>query len=160
MKREMTMRNRLALPALALLSATSLGACARKVSSGTPTPAPAAAAVPAPVAFKFVSLDLGTTVWDGKKVRQANAEFGLHDTIFASVLTDGATPRATIKARWTYGAGNTLVNEEARDVSPTGSAVTGFHIEKKSGWPVGDYKVEISVDGSVVATKGFKVAKS
>ncbi len=158
MKREMTTGNRTTLLALAFLAAASLGACAKK--SAPPAPASAAPGVPTTKVFKVVAVDLGTAVWDGKTVRPARVEFGLHDTIFASVLTDGATPRATLKARWTYGAGDTPVNEESRDISTTGPTVTEFHVAKKAGWPVGEYKVEISVDGNVVATKGFKIAKS
>ena len=51
------------------------------------------------------------------------------------------------------------MNEEARDISSTGPAVTEFHIAKPSGWPVGKYKVEVSADGSVAATKDFEVKK-
>jgi hypothetical protein len=52
-----------------------------------------------------------------------------------------------------------LVNEESRDIAPTGPAVTEFHIAKPSGWPVGKYTLGVSVDGSPVATKEFAVQK-
>ena len=52
-----------------------------------------------------------------------------------------------------------IVNEEARDIAPTGPAVTEFHVAKASGWPVGHYKVEVSADGTVAATKEFEVKK-
>lgn len=53
----------------------------------------------------------------------------------------------------------TLVNEETRDIAPTGPAVTEFHITKPSGWPVGKYTLEVSVDESPAATKEFAVQK-
>ena len=154
------MRNRLALPALALLAAVSFAACKKEPPPPPPTPIPAPTPVPTPVPFKVTAVDLGKSIGDDKKVKDAAATFGPKDTIYAVVSTEGAAAKATLKARWTFGAKGTLVNEEARDIAPTGPAATEFHIAKPSGWPVGDYKLEVSADGTVVATKEFKVAKS
>lgn len=154
------MRHRFALPVLVLAAAVSLGACAKKEPPApAPTPAPVAVAVPTPVPFKVTSVDLGKSIGDDKKVKEAATTFGPKDTIYAVVSTEGAAAKATLKARWTYGAKGTPVNEEARDISPTGAAVTEFHIAKPSGWPVGTYKVEVSADGTVAATKEFEVKK-
>jgi hypothetical protein len=35
--------------------------------------------------------------------------------------------------------------------------VTTFHISKPDGWPAGSYKVEISLDGTVVDSRDFTV---
>ena len=154
------MRNRFALPALALAAAVSLASCAKKEPPPPPpTPVPLPTAVPTPVPFKVVSVDLGKSVGDDKKVKEAVTTFGPKDTIYASISTEGVAAKVALKARWTYGAKGTLVNEEARDIAPTGPAVTEFHIEKKSGWPAGKYKVEIFADGAVAATKDFEVKK-
>ena len=154
------MRNRLALPALTLVAAAALGACAKKEPPAPPpTPIPAPVAVPTPVPFKVVSVDLGKSIGDDKKIKDAATTFGPKDTIYAAISTEGAAAKATLKARWTYGAKYTLVNEEARDIAPTGPAVTEFHVAKPSGWPVGKYKVEVSADGTVAATKEFEVKK-
>ncbi len=154
------MRNRFALPALALAAAVSLASCAKKEPPPPPpTPVPLPTAVPTPVPFKVVSVDLGKSVGDDKKVKDVATTFGPKDTIYASISTEGVAAKVALKARWTYGAKGTLVNEEARDIAPTGPAVTEFHVEKKSGWPAGKYKVEISADGAVAATKDFEVKK-
>ena len=49
------------------------------------------------------------------------------------------------------------MNESSETIAPTGAATTAFHISKPDGWPTGNYKVEISLDGKVVATKDFSV---
>ena len=49
------------------------------------------------------------------------------------------------------------MKEETATITPTGPATTEFHISKPDGWPVGDYKVEILVNGTSAATKSFKV---
>ena len=90
-----------------------------------------------------------------KKVA-APTTFGTGDTIYASVVSEGAAPQVALKARWTYEDGQ-LVNESAQAIAPTGPAATEFQIAKASGWPTGKYKVEISANGAVVSTKDFVV---
>ena len=63
---------------------------------------------------------------------------------------------ATLTARWTYGDGQ-VVDESSQTISPTGPAMTEFHVSKASGWPKGDYKVSIMLDGHEVQSKDFKV---
>jgi len=64
-----------------------------------------------------------------------------------------------LHAKWTFGDSGQVVKEEDLDIAPTGPANTEFHISKPSGWPVGKYKVEISADGAVAASKDFEVKK-
>ncbi|MEO8587388.1 MAG: hypothetical protein ABI584_14580 [Acidobacteriota bacterium] len=145
---------------LALVAAVALGACAKKEPPPPPpTPIPAPTAVPTPVPFKVKDVDLGKSIGDDKKIKDAAAAFAPKDTIYAAVSSEGAAAKATLKARWTFGAKNQVVNEETRDIAPMGPAVTEFHIAKPSGWPVGKYKLEVSADGASVATKDFEVKK-
>ena len=145
---------------LALVAAVALGACAKKEPPPPPpTPVPAPTAVPTPVPFKVTAFDLGKSIGDDKKIKEASAVFAPKETIYVVILTEGVAPKATLKARWTYGDKGTLVNEETRDISPSGPAATEFHIAKPSGWPAGKYKVEVSADGTAVGTKEFEVKK-
>ena len=143
--------------ALALFAAVFLGACSKEPPP-PPTPAPATPA-PTPTPFKVTSVDLGTSIAEDKRIKDAATTFGSRDTIYAAISTEGVAAKATLKARWTFGPKGTLVNEETRDIAPTGPAVTEFHITKPSGWPAGKYSLEVSVDGSPVATKEFDVQK-
>jgi hypothetical protein len=111
------------------------------------------------VPFKVTSVDLGKSIGDDKKIKDAATTFGIHDTIYVSISSEGVSPKATLKAKWTYGAKGKLVNEETRDIAPTGPSVTEFHITKPSGWPTGKYTLEVSADESSVATKEFTVQK-
>jgi len=145
---------------LALVAAVTLGACAKKEPPPPPpTPVPAPTAVPTPVPFKVTAFDLGKSIGDDKKIKEASTVFAPKETIYVVILTEGVAPKATLKARWTYGDKGTLVNEETRDISPSGPAATEFHIAKPSGWPAGKYKVEVSADGAAVGTKEFEVKK-
>jgi hypothetical protein len=155
--KEATMRHIRFTTSLAVLAVVFLGACSKKEAPPPPpTPVPA---TPTPVPFKVTSVDLGKSIGDDKLIKDAATTFGRHDTIYAAISSEGVSPKTTLKAKWTFGAKGTLVNEETRDIAPTGPAVTEFHIAKPSGWPVGTYTLEVSVDGSPVATKEFAVQK-
>lgn len=135
------------------------GAGAVSESDYSGAPAAASAAGPAASAsgtVRLVDVELGNSVRPDKSVQSATETFAPNDTIFAAVKTDGAGT-ATIEAKWTYKDGQ-VVKTDSRTIDPTGPAVTDFSIEKPGGWPTGDYKVEISVDGTPTGvSKGFKV---
>ena len=143
---------------LALVASVVLGACAKKEPPpAAPLPVPTVA--PTPVPFKVTAVDLGKSIGDDKRIKEASAVFGPKETIYVAISTEGVAAKATLKARWTFGAKDQLVNEETRDIAPSGPAVTEFHVAKPSGWPVGKYKVEVTVDGSAAGTKEFEVRK-
>jgi len=112
-------------------------------------------AVPAP-AVTITDLSLGTSVGADKKVQTSTDTFKPKDTIFASVSTDGSAPSAVIAVKWTFGEGQ-VVKEDSRTIAPTGPAATEFSIQKPSGWPKGNYKVETTIDGKPGPSKTFTV---
>jgi hypothetical protein len=154
------------LIALGLSGALVLAACGKKEEAPAPAPAvsappastaPTTSATPAtPAAVTVTSVDLGTAVGADQKVTTPSTQFGPKDTIYAAVSTDGAASNATLAAKWTFQDGQT-VNESSQTIAPTGAAVTTFHISKPDGWPTGNYKVEISLNGSAVSSKDFTV---
>lgn len=150
--------------AVAIAGALALTACGKKEEAAPPpvtapvaTPAPAPMApAPAPAPVAISSVDLGTAVGPDQKVTAATTTFSPKDTIYAAVSTSGTAPSAVLNAKFTYQDGQT-VNESSQTIAPNGNAVTAFHISKPDGWPVGNYKVEISLNGTQVASKDFTV---
>jgi hypothetical protein len=142
--------------AIVLGVAIAMRGCSSKKAAETSAQAPPPPE-PAPVAFRVAGLELGNRIDSGKKVLAPMTTFGKKDTIYVSVATEGATPSATLSARWTFGDAGQLVNEMSETIAPTGPAATEFHISKPSGWPKGKYKVEVSVNGSPAASKEFEV---
>ena len=151
---------RFAFPAFCLVALAALAACAKKEQ-----PAPAAAieptAAPLPTAapaVRITDVSLGKSLGPDKKVAAPADTFKPKDTIFVSVATDGSAPSATLKVKWTYQDGQT-VKEDSKSIAPNGPAQTEFSIQKPGGWPKGDYKVEVSIEGGEAPqTKTFKVA--
>lgn len=145
---------------LALAVGAGTSSCNKKQAE--PSTLPTAPAPSAPVAQKIqvTTVELGNALGADKRVKAASTSFSTKDTIFASVVTEGGGTPAELAARWTFQDGQ-LVNETKRAIAPpatpTAVAVTEFSVQKPDGWPVGEYKVEISLDGKPVQTKVFKV---
>ena len=138
----------------------ALSACKRAETPPPPppaaAPAPTAAPAPAPAPFRVGTVDVGNAIGADKRVTTPSTTLAPGDTIYASVATTGAAPSVTLVARWTYGDGQ-IVTEQNQLIAPTGPANSEFHISKPDGWPVGSYKVEILADGAPVASKTFEV---
>ncbi len=106
--------------------------------------------------LRVTTIQTGRSLNSDKSVGNHTTRFKPDDTMFVSVLTDG--PGAgTITARWRYSG--RLVSEESRDVSYRDHAATEFHIQNSSGFPPGEYSVEIEVDGKPFATRSLRVDK-
>lgn len=148
---------RAALIAAALVSSVALTACKKpEAPAPTPTVAPVEpTAVPAP-AVTVTDVSLGKSVGADKKVQTPTDTFSPKDTIFAAVSTDGSAPSAVIAVKWTFGDGQ-VVKEDTKTIAPTGPAVTEFSIQKPKGWPKGNYKVEVMLDGKPGPSKTFTV---
>ncbi|WP_199171554.1 MULTISPECIES: hypothetical protein [Luteimonas] len=143
-----------------LLGAGALAGC----RDDAPAPAPAAppvASAPveapepeAPAPAVVTAVELGNEVTTDNRVATPASAFATGDTIYASVATDGGSA-AKIGARWTFGE-DRLVHETEADV-PAGPQVIAFDIQHPEGWPVGAYRIEVLLDGTVVETREFAV---
>jgi len=154
-------RNRFLILAVACVAVPiAVSACKRAETPPPPPPAAAPAPTPvpppAPAPFRVGSVDVGNAIGADKRVTVPSTTLAPGDTIYASVASTGAAPSVTLVARWTYGEGQ-LVSEQNQLIVPTGPASSEFHISKPDGWPVGTYKVEILANGTSVASKGFEV---
>jgi hypothetical protein len=111
--------------------------------------------MPAPVALKVSGIETGKGLNADKTVKDDAHDFGVRDTIYVSVKTEGAGS-GKLSAKFTFQDGQT-VNESSQDIAPTGDANSEFHIQKATAWPKGDYKVEIMLDGVSAGTKDFTI---
>jgi hypothetical protein len=107
-------------------------------------------------ALKVKSIQTGRSLNSDNSVGVLTQRFRPDQTMYAAVLTDGPG-KGTLTAKWTY-AGRT-VSEDTKKVSYRDSAATEFHITNSSGFPPGDYSVEILLDGKSVETRNLKVEK-
>lgn len=165
----MKMTHRPLMLAASLAAALALSACGKKDESTSqiPSSAPPSAMAPAPAAtaatatsgevapVSFNALELGSTVDATNRILAVGTSFAPKDTIYASVET-GGSGNATLAAKWSYQDG-TVVHEDSKVLDAKGAQTTAFMISKPSGFAAGNYKVEISLNGNVVANKDFSV---
>ena len=137
----------------------SAQAC-KKNEPPPPPPTTAAPATTMPAPPSVTGVTLGKAVGDDKKVTAAAETFGTKDTIYASVDTAG-TGHAKLRAVWAFtrGARTMQVNDSTLEYESSGPNVSEFHVSKPSGWPKGDYKVEVYLNDAAApaVTKTFKV---
>jgi hypothetical protein len=144
---------RAALVAMALAT-LPLFACGGDRGEATVATTPAVETAGQPV--RVTQVDMGTAIGADKRVSAMATEFRPTDTIYASVVTEGSAPNATLMARWTFEDGQ-VVEESTQTLTPSGTAVTEFHVSKPDGWPKGKYRVEILLNGTSTQTKEFEV---
>lgn len=147
--------------ATALILAGTLAACKKKdettltdtTSLGTTTATVAIDTTP----VRVRDIQVGKSVGTDKKVADQMTSFGVRDTMYVAVVTDGAAKDAKLTTKWTYN-GKQVVKELNETVSTTGGeAVTDFHVEKKTAWPKGKYQVEVLLNGVSAGTKDLEV---
>lgn len=100
------------------------------------------------------TIQLGRGLNPDKTVNGFTTRFKPDDTIYAALLTSNAGS-GTVKARWLF-AGR-VVSEPEQQVSYKGPAATEFHLHNTSGFPPGDYSVELFLDGKSVGLRPFRV---
>lgn len=129
-----------------------MGACAKKQETAS-TDTTTASSV------SVTSVDLGKSIGSDNRVTEKTETFMPNDVIYATVVTDGASPNAVIRTTWLFEDGQ-VVSQSERTIAPSGATATEFHIEKPDGFPVGKYKVQVSLDGNTVQEKEFEVKAS
>jgi hypothetical protein len=82
--------------------------------------------------------------------------------MFVSVVTSNASGSNQLKAVVTFQDGQVVDSSSQTIATPTmpgGSSVTEFHLAKPSGWPTGDYTVEVWLDGQSVGSRRLTVKR-
>jgi len=125
-----------------------------------PTTRPVTTTTTLPPVVSIGTVTLGKEIGPDKKVAAPADTFGAKDTIYASVDTAGAG-HAKMRALWSFvkGTKTAKVDETTIEMIATGPTTNEFHVSKPSGWPKGDYKVEIFLNDETAPaqTKAFKV---
>lgn len=107
--------------------------------------------------IRVTDVTLGRAIGSDKTISEKTDRFRPADDIYAAVVTDGVAASATVEAKWTYQDGQ-LVSRASEAIAPTGRTITEFHISNPDGWPVGKYRLEISLNGALAQAKEFEVA--
>ena len=142
---------------IGLFLALALAAACSKSEAPPPSPYMAPPTTVA-AAIKVTDIELGRALGADKRITDKTDSFKPNETIYLSITTEGSSPSARITADWTYQDGQAVKHDEVV-IAPAGTAYTEFHIAKPGGWPAGDYKVEVMLNGASAGSKTFKVSK-
>lgn len=154
-------RFRAAAFASALMLLATIAACKKKddttltdtTSLGTTTATVAVDTTP----IRVSDVQVGKSIGADKKVGNQTTDFGVRDTMYVAVITEGAAKDAKLTTKWTYN-GKQVVKESSETISPTGGeTVTEFHVDKKTAWPKGKYKVDVTLNGAAAGSKDLEV---
>ena len=152
---------RATLLASAVVFSVALAACGKK-NEGTIVDTTAVGTQTATVSLdtaplRVSDIQVGKGVGTDMRVANQTTDFGVRDTMYVAVITDGAAKDAKIATKWTFN-GTQVVNQDSKTISPTGGTnATEFHVTKKSAWPKGKYTVEVTLNGVSAGTKDVEV---
>ena len=102
------------------------------------------------------TIQLGRSLNEDKSVASQATTFKPNETVYVSVLTK-ARGDGTVAAKWYLGT--QLLSEREKQVSFSGAGATEFNLQSASGFPEGDYSVELFIDGASVGRRNFNVVK-
>ena len=111
-----------------------------------------AAACSDPLAL--ANIQVGRSLNIDNSIAAPTTTFKPGETVYVSIHTT-ARGKGTIGVRWKYR--DKVIDEPTKQVSTDGAKATEFHLQNSGGFPIGDYSVEVLIDGQVVGSREFNV---
>ena len=134
---------------IALAGTVALAGCKKKEEAVVVPPPVVAAPAPviaAPAPVVATGVTVGNMAAADKSVA-AMSSFGAKDKIIVSVKTDAATQaNAAIDAKLTFQDGQ-VAGQQAATVVAEDAGTTNIAFSNANPWPVGKYKVDVTVNG-------------
>ena len=106
------------------------------------------------VPLQVKTVQLGKSLNPDNSVGTHTTRFKPDDTVYVSLLSE-EPGEGTVTARWMFGG--QLVSEASKPVSYMRPAATEFHLQNSGGFPAGEYRVDILVNGQPAASRAFRV---
>ncbi|WP_295939650.1 hypothetical protein [uncultured Xanthomonas sp.] len=154
---------------IALVGALALAGCKKQEQQQTvspdptssapteqmPGPAAAPAEQPAPAAaganaVNVAAVAVGNTAAADKSVASMTT-LASKDKIIVSVKTEGSATNANVGAKLVFQDGQTA-GERTETLNTSGADTTNFEFTNPKGWPAGQYKAEVTVNGQAAGT--------
>jgi hypothetical protein len=104
--------------------------------------------------LNVVAIQTGKSLNTDHSVGNHATSFRPKDTMYVSVLSNGRGA-GTITVKWSFGG--QVVHEATKKVSYNDQAATDFRFQAADDFPIGDYAIEVIVDGKSLETRRVKV---
>ncbi|MET0548267.1 MAG: hypothetical protein ABW002_03205 [Xanthomonas sp.] len=118
-----------------------------------PAAAPAEQSAPAATsanAVNVAAVAVGNTAAADKSVAPLTT-LSSKDKIIVSVKTEGSATNANVGAKLVFQDGQTA-GERTETLNTSGADTTNFEFTNPKGWPAGQYKAEVTVNGQAAGT--------
>ena len=102
------------------------------------------------------TIQLGRSLNEDSSIASLATTFTPRETVYVSVLNPDRG-EGTIGVKWYFGT--QLLSEREKRVSFKGAGATEFNLQSAAGFPIGDYSVEVFLDGTSVGRRNFNVVK-
>ena len=99
---------------------------------------------------------LGNAVDASGKISAPVGTFGTKDTIYATIALTTTVPNVAVNLRWKFQDGQTVA-DNAKTIAAPSTGTIDDKLTKPSGWPVGNYTLEVVSDGKPLSTTTFQV---
>ena len=104
--------------------------------------------------LNVVGIQTGKSLNSDHSIGRHAASFHPNDPMYVSVLSNGRGT-GTITVKWSLGG--QVLQTLTKKVSYNGQAATDFRFVAADGFPVGDYSIQVTVDGKIIETRRVKV---
>jgi len=104
------------------------------------------------------AVTMSTAVDSSFKASSPTTTFKPSDKFFASTQVSNLIVGSKVDSRWYFNGTEITEGRSSITSDKAGSGYLSFTLSMASGFPVGDYKVEIYLDGKLVNTTSFSVA--
>ena len=104
--------------------------------------------------LNVVTIQTGRSLNTDHSVGTHTTSFRPKDTMYVSVLTVGRGA-GTITVKWSLGG--RVIHEVTRKVSYNDQAATDFRFQAADDFPIGEYTIEVLVDGKTIETRRVRV---
>jgi hypothetical protein len=102
------------------------------------------------------TIQLGRALNEDSSISSLTSSFKPSETVYVAVLNP-ERGEGTIGVKWYYGT--QLISERAKQVKFKGAGATEFHLQSAAGFPLGDYSVEILLNGQSAGRRNFNVVE-
>ena len=103
------------------------------------------------------ALTMASKVDEGNNPANSTTTFSKTDTIWAVADITGTGIGTPVESRWFHVTSNQQINSNTVTTTSAGEHRLPFFISKPDGWPTGDYRVDIYINGNMLKSQTFQV---
>lgn len=102
------------------------------------------------------TIQIGRSLNADSSIASLTTSFKPNETVYVAILNP-ERGEGTIGVKWYFGT--QLLSEREKPVKFKGAGATEFHLQSAAGFPVGDYRVDVLLDGQPAGSRNFNVSK-